>query len=95
MALAEMLPNCAICLKDLDGSLAALHCGHVFHVNCIQVSMQYKGVCPLCKESSKGLIELRLTSACHLKLKGTVKQATLQGFVHWRTTAIVKWTQNV
>ena len=40
--------SCPICYEEFDkGSL--LSCGHVFHENCIQLWLQKKKKCPVCR----------------------------------------------
>jgi hypothetical protein len=42
---------CAICLESLcDRKLEKLHCGHVFHSECIKVQIEYSGKCALCRK---------------------------------------------
>lgn len=41
---------CSICLDEIKShqTLGVLNCGHFFHKNCIQTSLDYKNQCPLC-----------------------------------------------
>lgn len=41
---------CSICLDEIKSHqiLGILNCGHFFHKNCIQNSLNYKNQCPLC-----------------------------------------------
>ena len=42
--------NCSICLEALSGtSCSATGCGHVFHSNCLQRSMEGSTRCPTCR----------------------------------------------
>jgi len=42
--------ECSICYSNLDINLETpLHCGHIFHKNCINLSKQEK--CPYCSEN--------------------------------------------
>lgn len=43
-------PHCSICLQDLSHSLSTLHCGHIFHYECIiQCFINGPKSCPLCR----------------------------------------------
>lgn len=45
-------PICAICLDDLfqtNMAVCGLHCGHMFHEECIQMSIDIKRECSLCR----------------------------------------------
>ncbi|OMJ74889.1 hypothetical protein SteCoe_26096 [Stentor coeruleus] len=45
------VPNCSICLQDLNTELAAITCGHIYHYQCIIDSIHNKTkACPLCRE---------------------------------------------
>jgi len=45
--------ECAICLSNVsNGSITK--CGHIFCTDCINQSLKYKQVCPLCKKDIKG-----------------------------------------
>ncbi len=41
---------CSICLDEIKSrqTLSVLNCGHFFHKNCMQTSLNYKNQCPLC-----------------------------------------------
>mmetsp|Transcript_67575 Transcript_67575/g.187395 ORF Transcript_67575/g.187395 Transcript_67575/m.187395 type:complete len:248 (-) Transcript_67575:82-825(-) len=48
--------ECSICLAPLRGQLARTHCGHLFHMACLEESFQVSGraTCPLCRSSLRG-----------------------------------------
>jgi len=44
--------SCAVCLQEMtQGTFAALikRCGHCFHKGCIEVWIDRKGECPVCR----------------------------------------------
>ena len=48
-------PQCSICLEPISfTSQHYLHCGHVFHCNCINMWLKDKAFCPYCKQSARG-----------------------------------------
>lgn len=57
-------PNCSICLQDLSHSISTLHCGHIFHYECIfQCHINGPKTCPLCRVrfSQKQIINLQFS----------------------------------
>lgn len=40
--------ECPICLNSIDVG-AKLICNHVFHISCIQMWIENKNICPLCR----------------------------------------------
>nr|CCA20585.1 conserved hypothetical protein [Albugo laibachii Nc14] len=44
--------ECLICLNELQTNLAAVQCGHVFHLICIKEAFEYKKQCPVCRKSA-------------------------------------------
>ena len=48
-------PQCSICLEQISfNTHHYLHCGHVFHCNCINMWLKDKSYCPYCKQSARG-----------------------------------------
>ena len=46
--------NCIICLEKLDGEIHITKCGHVFHYECIEKSININGLdCPICRRNLK------------------------------------------
>lgn len=45
------MAECVICSDYLQGDIASMMCGHVFHVACIKEWMNHKQQCPCCKLS--------------------------------------------
>ena len=41
---------CVICMESLTGSSYHLHCGHVYHVNCLRQWMRNNQSCPMCRK---------------------------------------------
>lgn len=48
------LPKCTFCFEPLEKELQFLHCGHVFHQECIEGYSRVKKVCPVCKFNFTG-----------------------------------------
>ncbi|KAG0453100.1 hypothetical protein HPP92_025764 [Vanilla planifolia] len=44
---------CTVCQDEiwLNGEIAKLRCGHVFHLGCIEVWLMVKNECPVCRAS--------------------------------------------
>ncbi len=42
------IPECIICLDDIEQNAYALPCAHVFHEQCVQAWLAQQNVCPLC-----------------------------------------------
>lgn len=46
--------KCTICLEKLDGEIHITKCGHVFHYECIEKSINLNGLdCPICRRNLK------------------------------------------
>ncbi|KAK9667036.1 hypothetical protein RND81_14G227900 [Saponaria officinalis] len=59
---AEELSDCVICLSDFaDGDVMRVlpHCGHVFHVPCVDKWLESNSSCPSCRQL------ILLVSRCH------------------------------
>jgi hypothetical protein len=42
--------NCSICLTNInDNNTKTLECKHTFHINCIDIWIDNKNSCPLCR----------------------------------------------
>jgi hypothetical protein len=58
--------DCPICLNELDKGVCKLRCGHLFHCRCIKSwakSSSYGKIsCPLCREVSYDIINVKYTS---------------------------------
>ena len=49
------LKICTICLEEIEfENKHYLHCGHVFHCNCINKWLKNSYICPNCKQNSEG-----------------------------------------
>ena len=57
---------CIVCMDASEGLLLKLHCGHIYHVDCILPWLKTKGTCPLCRDNSS--TERRSTSNSFLSL---------------------------
>ena len=44
--------QCPICCEKLDGDVAAIDCGHIFHTNCIHTWAKTKEICPICRKQN-------------------------------------------
>ena len=43
-------PTCPLCIQPyMDSTNAIFHCGHVFHLSCLRVSMENDIRCPICR----------------------------------------------
>jgi Ring finger domain len=49
LVLVKKQHDCAICLTIIQkgDSLRKLHCGHIFHKNCLDGWLKLKGICPI------------------------------------------------
>ena len=56
------IPNCTICLQELNEDLANLACGHVFHISCITQHFEYRGSCPNCQKRAQVKVQILIRS---------------------------------
>jgi len=43
--------DCCICLENITIDKYILKCGHIYHVNCIEMWYKKNHKCPLCRDS--------------------------------------------
>ena len=56
--------QCSICLELIteNSEVKSTPCGHLFHENCLERSIQVKNSCPQCRQSCTGSIRVYLNT---------------------------------
>ena len=52
--------DCPICLSAVEGEGARLHCGHVFHADCIDGWLRLHHTCPICRSDQSTTAPVRV-----------------------------------